>query len=194
MNEIIHYVLYYGKYVIYLLIAFLILKSLFTQSFKQYHSKWSTSIDNFKFSTEEFYTLLRKELKSNGVVGMDIHIVRLKIGNAFSTSRKYMRVNWKEYQYDICAAPFGNGYFISWWLLFKNSPMQVFVSKIPFVGDWLSRKLYPVTYYKIDTASMFMTYCQQSVLKVVDQITSDKGIRILTESERKPMLGNVFKR
>lgn len=194
MNEIIYYTLHYGKYMIYLLIAFLILKSLFTKSIKEYHSKWNTSINNFKFSTEEFYTLLRKELKSNGVVGIDIRTVKLKTGNTFSTSRKYLRVNWKEYQYDICAAPFGNGYFVSWWLLFKNSPMQIFVSKIPFIGDWLSKKLYPVTYYKIDTASMFMTYCQQAVLNVIDEITDKQGLKKLSEVERKPDFSNVFKR
>ena len=112
----------------------------------------------------------------------------------FSSKRRYIRVKWKEYQYDICAAPFGNGFFISWWLLYKNSIGKWLISKIPFVGGWLARILYPITYYKVDTASMFMTYAQSSVLKVLDDITNNKGVRALTESERKPVLNDIFKR
>ena len=54
--------------------------------------------------------------------------------------------------------------------------------------DGLHKKLYPVTYYRIDTASMFMSYAQSSVLKIIDEITNNKGTRALTENERKPVL------
>ena len=74
----------------------------------------------------------------------------------------------------------------------KRSLGKILISKIPFVGGWLARKLYPVTYYRIDTASMFMSYAQSSVLKVIEDITNDKGVRALTEAERKPVLNNIF--
>jgi hypothetical protein len=38
-----------------------------------------------------------------------------------------------------------------------------------------------------------MTYAQNSVLKVIDEITKDTGIR-LSEAERKPILRNIFDR
>ncbi len=41
---------------------------------------------------------------------------------------------------------------------------------------------------------MFMSYAQTSVLKVIDDITNDKGVRALTEAERKPILNNIFVR
>ena len=100
----------------------------------------------------------------------------------------------KKYQYDICAAPFGDGFFVSWWLLDRASWIQILIRLIPFIGSWLVRKLYPITYYKIDTASMFMTYAQASVLKVIKDITNDKGVRALSEAERKPILNDIFKR
>ena len=120
--------------------------------------------------------------------------MRLKEGNIFSSRRWYLRVTWKEYQYDICAAPFGKGFFLSWWLLYKNSLLQILILKIPFIGFWLQKKLFPTTYYKIDTASMFMSYAQQSVLNVLDNIATTKGIRMLNTDERKPILNSVFKR
>lgn len=194
MNEILYYTIQYGTYVLYAIGLFLILKFIFSSLFKNYHSNWNTLIDNFNFSTQEFYKLLKEELQNQGIKRIKIKHVFLKEGNAFSPTRTYLRATWKEYQYDICAAPFGKGFFISWWLLYKNSIGQLLVSKIPFVGGWLARKLYPVTYYKVDTASMFMTYAQNAVLKVIDDITTNKGVRSLTEAERKPILNDIFKR
>jgi hypothetical protein len=101
-------------------------------------------------------------------------------------------VKWKDYQYDICAAPFGNGFFVSWWLLYRDSIWKIIISKIPFIGRWIARTLFPITYYRIDTASMFMTYAQSSVLKVIDDITNNKGVSALTKDERKPLLNDIF--
>ena len=194
MNDFLFYLTRYGMYFLQGLVVFLILKSIFSTTFKSHHSKWNTLIDNFNFSTQEFYKLLKEELQSQGIKRLEIEKVSLKEGNAFSSRRSYLRATWKEYQYDICAAPFGKGFFISWWLLHKNSIGQLIISKIPFFGGWFSRKLYPVTYYKIDTASMFMTYAQAAVLKVIDDITKSQGVRALSEQERKPTLQDIFRR
>ncbi len=194
MDEILRYVIFYGTYLIYLILIILILKFIFSRTLKNYHSRWNTLLDEFNFSTQEFYKLLGEELQNQGIKSIKTKQVSLKEGNALSSRRTYLRATWKDYQYDICAAPFGNGFFISWWLLYKNSFGLILVSKIPFVGGWLARKLYPVTYYKIDTASMFMTYAQTAVLKVIDDITKAEGTRTLTESERKPLLQDIFKR
>jgi len=194
MNEILHYATRYGILLLQLLVAFLILKFIFSSTLKDYHSRWNTLIDDFNYSSEDFYNLLKEDLDSNGVEGITITFAFLKEGGAFSSSRTYLRISWKNYQYDICAAPFGNGFFISWWMLYKNSLGKIIISKIPFVGSWLASKLYPVTYYKIDTASMFMSYAQSSVLRVIDKITKEKGVRLLSENERKPILQDIFKR
>ena len=175
-------------------LVILVIKFIFSSLFKNYHSNWYTLIDDFNFSSQEFYELLKVELEATGMKRVRIKKVALKEGNAFSSKRTYLRASWKEYQYDICAAPFAKGFFISWWLLYKNSLGQLLVSKIPFVGGWLARKLFPVTYYKIDTASMFMSYAHAAVLKVVDNITNKQGIRSLSETERKPILNDVFRR
>ncbi len=192
MDNILRYILFYSTYLIYLILLIIILIFIFSASLKMYHSRWNTLLDGFNFSTLEFYTLLKEELHNQGISRIEIKNVSLKEGNAFSAKRTYLRASWKDYQYDICAAPFGKGFFVSWWLLYKSSLGQIIVSKIPFIGGWLARKLYPVTYYKIDTASMFMSYAQSSVLKVIDDITNNKGVRALTETEKKPILNDIF--
>lgn len=175
-----------------LLLVFII--SLFKKTLKEYHSRWSTLINEFEFSTQEFYKLLREELKSHGVTGITIETKRFSESSMLSGKRLYLKVLWKDYQYFICGAPFGNGFFVSSWLFYRNPILKILISKLPFIGGWLARKLFPVTFYKIDTTSMFMTYAHQSVLNVVEAITKEKGTRTLTEAERKPTLNNIFKR
>ncbi|MDO5969319.1 hypothetical protein Q4Q35_05825 [Flavivirga aquimarina] len=194
MNEILFYITHYAMYILYGILVFIILKLFFDKTLKNHHSNWNTLVDDFEYSTEEFYLKFKKDLLSHGISGITASDVSLHEGSIFSQRRRYIRVEWKEYQYDICAAPFGRGFFISWWLLYKNSIVKILISKIPFVGSWLAQKLYPVTYYRIDTASMFMTYAQSSVLKVIDDITKNKGVRALSENERKPILNDIFKR
>lgn len=184
----------YGMYLLYFLLFIFIVKLIFKTTLKLYHSNWNTLINNFEFSTEAFYKHFKKELLSHGISGITAENISLFEGSIFSARRRYIRITWKDYQYDICAAPFGDGFFISWWLLYKNSLGQLLISIIPFIGGWLARKIYPITYYKIDTASMFMTFAQTAVLKVIDDITNAKGIRSLSESERKPILNDIFKR
>ena len=52
----------------------------------------------------------------------------------------------------------------------------------------------PATYYRIDTALMFQTAVHAEVLAVIDGMTKAKGIRALSEDERKPILRDFFQR
>jgi len=192
MNEITFYLMRYGMYAIYGIVAFLFLKFIFSKTLKNHHSNWNTLIDNFEYSPKEFYQRLKTELESHGVTRISIKETTHKEGGMMSHSRLYLRATWKNYQYDVCCSKFGHGVFFSWWLLYKDSIGKILISKIPFIGGWLARKLYPVTYYRIDTASMFMSYAQSSVLKVIEDITNNKGVRALTEAEKKPVLNNIF--
>lgn len=194
MGDFQFYFYQYGIYVLYFIVLYLLIRLLAKSSQKDYHSRWNTLIDNFNFSTEDFYALLKDELLNNGVDNINIKKVELKEGGAFSNKRKYLRVTWKDYQYDICAAPFGNGFFISWWLLYNNSFFKILISKIPLIGTWLANKLFRITYYKIDSASMLMRYAQDSVVNVINNITETKGGHYLSESARKPEMNDIFKR
>ncbi len=158
------------------------------------NANWNTLLDNFEYSTQDFYKLLTVELESHGIKKIKIEEKYISIGNAISVKRLYLRVKWKNYTYDCCLAPYGNGTFVSWWMFTEKTGMELLLSKIPFVGNYLVKAFFPVTYYSMDTASMFRTYAQASVLKVIDEITNDKGVRALTEAERKPILNNIFVR
>lgn len=160
---------------------------------EDYHSHWAQLLPGFKFSTKEFYELVAAEMANHKIDGLSLEDVALRTGSIFSDERLYLRIRWKEYYYDLCFAPFGDGCFVSWWLIFETDLDELFFSKLPFIGGWISIAFYRKTYYKIDTASMFMTYAHHSVLAVIDEITKNTGIR-LSEQERRPILNDIFKR
>ncbi len=178
-------------------IIILILRTIF-KKIKFYHSNWNILIDDFKYSTDDFYKLFKEELKATQVRGISYENIGLSQGvELLSQKRKYLRVQWKDYRFDLCAAPFGRGMFFSWWLIYKLPLIAVFIYIIPFIGKRMVRFLFPITYYKIDSASMFMRYTHLVMLKVIDTITTENGVRILTDDERKPILHdpmNIFNR
>jgi len=157
------------------------------------HSHWSSLLPDFKFSTKEFYTLVRSEMISHDISKMSFVEVSLKTSSVVSAKRLYLRFKWQDYRYDLCFAPFGDGCFVSWWLIFEPSGGEAFLTNIPLIGGWIKKAFYKKTYYKIDTASMFMTYAQHSVLAVIDEITKNSGVR-LSQEERKPIMKSIFDR
>jgi len=170
-----------------------VLSALFKKNKGQYHSHWSYLIPDFKYSTEEFYEKLKKGVVQNKIDKCQSRVVMEKEGNAFSASRKYFKISWKEYDFYMCAAPFGNGFFLSWWLFYKFRKREIIVASIPFLGPALLQKFFPVTMYRLDTAIMFMEYCHEVMLSEVDSITETSGIRLAEES-RKPTLKEIFNR
>jgi hypothetical protein len=166
---------------------------LLTKSKGDLHSHWNALIPDFKYSTQSFYQLLQKELQSKGVDGVITMEESIPVGGVISEKRLYLRVKWREYQYDCCFAPFGTGSFVSWWLVVKRSDLEEVLSRTPLIGSWLVKVFFPITYYRIDTASMFMTYAQNAVTKVIDDITLESGYRLRPE-ERKPQIKDVFQR
>ncbi|MCG3165573.1 MAG: hypothetical protein POELPBGB_01341 [Bacteroidia bacterium] len=162
---------------------------------KNLHSNWAQLLAGMKHSSMGFYDLVEKELTSKKVPDIRIIAVHLKEGGLFSPTRLYMRIVWKEYVYDVCAAPFAEGMFVSWWLYTKPTILERIMDyALPFIGRPLYHRLFPVTFYSIDTASMFMTYVQGAVLNVVDSIVKEQGLRALSETERTPKVKDIFQR
>lgn len=194
--ELQQFMRYNGEVMYFLIILpifIFIIASIFRRLMKAYHSHWNVLLDGFSFSTQEFYSLLKSELQQRKIEPIGTFTIHLNEFNLFSRRRMYFRVVYRKLQFDVCMAPFGRGMFVSWWLLYRNSVGMWLISRVPIVGKHLVKILYPVTYYQIDTASMFMTSAHAAVLAVIDRITEEKGIR-LTEQQRTPKLNDIDKR
>lgn len=195
-----------------------------------------------------FYESLAASIKKRGVTDVVLSRIDYHEGGIFSAKREYLRAERQRVVFDVCAAPFGNGFFVSWWmgetrsfwsmvvtvamvllslLLFGyfikslgffsgifvalivsfiilwvfgylvregSLKIELSLSEVPLFGPMYDLIFKPLTYYRIDTNLMFQESIRMSVLEVVDEMTKAKGLRSLSDSERKPVLKNLFKR
>src|SRR5438309_379399 len=94
-------------------------------------SNWCTLVENFQASPMEFYSAVHAALGQRQIPGISTTRVDWKEGGAFSAWREYLRVIRGTLVFDICGAPFGTGFFFSWWLA-KMPPPHVFLYTVLF--------------------------------------------------------------
>ena len=155
---------------------------------------WYHLVEGLQESSQQFYASLEQSVLKRQIKGVKNSRIEYREGGIFSGKREYLRVRWKEYIFDICAAPFGNGFFVSWWLGETPGALKALLFAIPFLGPLLARTFKPMTYYQLDSTLMFQESIHLAVLEVVDQIMKVGGLRSLSESERKPVLQDLFKK
>lgn len=111
-----------------------------SQSTQTVTSHWATLVENMEASPQEFYKHVEEAVKKREIP--DIHMERVdwKEGGFLSADREYLRVMRGRYLYDICAAPFGTGFFFSSWMSEKlPSPLLAIIGflLLPFVATLL---------------------------------------------------------
>ena len=82
----------------------------------QVEGHWHSLIEGFSTSSLDFYELVKAGIARRAIPDLQISPVEWKEGGAGSGKRIYLRVSREGLNFDICAAPFGTGYFFSWWL------------------------------------------------------------------------------
>lgn len=206
---------------------------------------WSTLVHGLQQPPIEFYESVEAAVARLNIPDAKFERVEYREGGVFSGFRQYLRVRRHRHVFDICAAPFGNGCFFSWWfaetrpqlptigavlivvvylltlqfvirefgtflgplmfLLFiplalfigsrmGNPDTDDFILSLPLIGSLYDRFFRPITYYRVDTLHMFQKAVQGAVMEIVDQLTTAKGIRALSELERKPVMRDFIKK
>jgi hypothetical protein len=158
-------------------------------------SHWSTLIEDFQYSPQRFYEQVAEAVRKRQIPDSKIGKVQFKEGNFLTARREYLRIHYKnEFYFAICGAPFGTGFFVSWWLLqAPEGCLLSLLSLLPGLSSIGRAMAGPWTYYRADTASMFQTATHSAVMEVVDSmVNSVQNIRPLSESERKPIMRELF--
>lgn len=147
------------------------------------HSNKCHYFGTLQFSSQEFYALVEQIMLSRQLPDVKISRVNYNEGSILSNKREYLRIERKNDMFDICAAPIGTGFFVSYWLGEPKHGARDLAMKIPYlntaVEGWQG-----TTYYQLDTASMFKLCVKDSITEAIEQITTSKGIRGLSEAER----------
>jgi hypothetical protein len=86
-------------------------------------SNWSKLIDNFETSALDFYERVQEALSARRIPGLAFSRREYVEGGELTAKRIYLSVSRDRLRFDICAAPFGRGFFFSWWLTEKKTPL-----------------------------------------------------------------------
>ena len=79
-------------------------------------SNWYVYLENFSTSALDFYSQVEEAVARREIPDAKTSRVTYKEGGLLSAKREYLRVERQGTVFDIGAAPFGRGYFFSWWL------------------------------------------------------------------------------
>ena len=79
-------------------------------------SNWQMLFEEFQTSALDFYTAVEEAVKRREAPDLEFSHVDWKEKGILSAKRTYLRVKRGRLNFDICAAPYGRGYFFSWWL------------------------------------------------------------------------------
>ncbi len=77
---------------------------------------WSHPIEDFRVSPLAFYAAVNAGLERRQIPDIVVSRVEWREAGALSARRTYLRVTRGDVAFDVCAAPFGTGFFFSWWL------------------------------------------------------------------------------
>ncbi len=79
-------------------------------------SHWSKLIEGFQASPLAFYAAVEEALARRQVPETKNSRVDYREAGLLSANREYLQVTRDKLAFDICGAPFGTGFFVSWWL------------------------------------------------------------------------------
>jgi hypothetical protein len=141
---------------------------------------WQHFYDNIQLSTKDFYQAVEAGLRTRKVDGLNYAQESFHESHILSVKRVYLRITQAEYVFYICAAPFGTGTFVSWWLCIKD---ESFLNRIPILSKLMGKDRSNKTLYQMDTESMYRSAIHSTVISVADELTTEKGVR-LSDFER----------
>lgn len=147
-------------------------------------ASWNHMVDEFHFSTEEFYKLLEEKIKQRELPDVKTKTRNISQGGLLSKKRLYFEVTRKDYIFHVCAAPFGKSYFFSWYLRVKMSRWQELIVRIPYIGASIVKNMQYQSYYQLDTANMFKSAVHHCITDAIDDVLDPKGSK-LSELERR---------
>jgi hypothetical protein len=79
-------------------------------------SNWHHPVENFQTSTLEFYAAVEQALQPKQIPDYAVSRIDWREGGILTARREYLRIKRGKLAFDLCAAPFGTGFFFSWWL------------------------------------------------------------------------------
>ncbi len=157
-------------------------------------SHWSTLIEDFNTSPQAFYERVAAAVKRRKIPNATLETRTFKETHLLSAKREYLSIRCKnDFYFAVCAAPFGTGFFVSYWLLQPPDGCLVALFRpLPILSMIAQAMVKPWTYYRADTVSMFQTAVHQSIMECFDELVKGQQIKALPDAEKKPVMREFF--
>ena len=153
-------------------------------------SHWSHFFNFFSMSSEVFYSELESTLKEHDMPNAVITKAAHKEGGLLSAKRVYLRIKHGDIVFDVCAAPFGKDFFISWWLYETAGTMRTMFRQTKF-GNFLNERAANRTFYQVDEEDMFRSCVHECILETVNRVAEGKGMTQLTDAQKTFKMGGL---
>ena len=205
-------------------------------------------LDNVEASPRDVYDTVEKAVKERQIPGLLTTRELWNEGGALSAKREYLRLTRERLLFEICAAPFGSDFFVSFRITIIPlviDPLAIFVllgiagvalliltnsfgilwaaiilltslsvltfvlrtsiatgladldrvfMKTPLFGPLYEMFLRPVTYYRIDTAQMYVEAVNRAVNEAFNTLFVDTGVKFVPNVLEKPVLDELYRR
>jgi hypothetical protein len=168
-----------------LFLIYTVIRIIRKMNIKNVHSHWHHMFDTRPFTPLEFYQALLNSILAKGIPNISYDRIMHSEYGLLSAKREYLRITYLEYKVDVCAAPFGKeGFFVSWWLGDSGTPIRDILVAIPKIGKLFEKR--EKTFFEQDTEIMFKEMTATCVKETIEQMTSEKGVRLTDNIDWKP--------
>ncbi|RXK58575.1 hypothetical protein ESA94_18255 [Lacibacter luteus] len=165
------------RLLLYILILFAVISVIkgSLQKINNVQTNWHKYLDHQPFSPQDFYSELSQEINAKDIPQLSLTRIEYPEGGIFSQNREYLRVSCRQYIFDVCAAPFSTGFFISYWMGELSDPMKDIFKNMPLIGRFFRKR--QKTFFELDNEMLFKELISTSVKKVFDEMIEIKGKR-----------------
>lgn len=155
-------------------------------------SHWSTLIEDFQVSPLAFYTAVEEALARRRIPETKNSRVDFKETGLLSAKREYLRVTREKLIFDICAAPFGTGFFVSYWQVDEPPYLNPLLKVVAVTGMLMSLafSMNTIGFFTGPIILAFLTFFALAFVSLMagDGDLDDYYVRAL------PLIGTIYMR
>jgi len=162
---------------LFLIVMLVVLSSVLRATEQETVSSWRQKLPPGQYSSKEIYDTIIMKLETCGVPGITFSGLTYPQGNLFSNRREYLRIFRAHLVFDICAAPFANEFFVSWYMGTTKNMWQGVLTSLPLIGKGIAAGFYRKTFYMQDAEALYRELVHRCVTETIEGVTTVAGVR-----------------
>lgn len=173
------------SYIIVLIIVIMVIRVIIKLRKRAYkiNHYWQMYFDDFAYSSQTFYFDVVEAIRRKEMPGVAVSQIKRYQSNILSPFREYLVIQRERHIFEVCAAPFGKGFFISSREGAQPGLRHTIILSIPIIGGYLAYLIYKKSFYQIDSQNMFASAVHHTVIEIAGKITGGKSGRVFTEPD-----------